>query len=319
MKRNFMDYVIVAAVAACCLVLLGALTIALSGERFKKVGRTINIDFPDVTGIRMHSDVRFAGAPAGEVIGIRQLSPDERSKYPNPREHAVRLTCSIRHDIPAIPADTESYIGADTLLSEKFIGLTAGMPGSGELASGVVLVGKPPFNFDTAGGKVEPLLDNANQTLTEVRKDLNDILPKIDKLAGTFQTTSESATTLIQDAKKLIDDNSQDVHARIVEVGKVMEKVKDLIGASQNTMTDADRFIGTTDKDIQARMKEISTVLKDLDVVLDNLKVVTTNSKAFTKSIGENPARLIWGTHKKTELTPEHEIIQSTKPVPATR
>ena len=77
MKRNFSDYVVALSVIVCSLVLLAALTIALTGFRLKKPTRTLQIDFEDVTGVKLHSEVRYAGAPAGRVIALRPLREEE--------------------------------------------------------------------------------------------------------------------------------------------------------------------------------------------------------------------------------------------------
>ena len=45
MKRNLSDYLVALAVIACSIVLLGALTVALSGYRLKKPTRTLQIDY----------------------------------------------------------------------------------------------------------------------------------------------------------------------------------------------------------------------------------------------------------------------------------
>ena len=79
MKRNLSDYLVALAVIACSIVLLGALTVALSGYRLKKPTRTLQIDYEDVTGIKVHSEVRYAGAPAGRVIAMRHLSAAQRA------------------------------------------------------------------------------------------------------------------------------------------------------------------------------------------------------------------------------------------------
>ena len=50
MKRNLSDYLVALSVIACSIVLLGALTIALSGYRLKKPARTLQINYEDVTG-----------------------------------------------------------------------------------------------------------------------------------------------------------------------------------------------------------------------------------------------------------------------------
>ena len=79
MKRNLSDYIVALSVIACSVVLLAALTMALSGFRLKKPSRTLQIDYEDVTGIKLHSEVRYAGAPAGRVIAMRHLSGEQRS------------------------------------------------------------------------------------------------------------------------------------------------------------------------------------------------------------------------------------------------
>ena len=91
MKRNLSDYLVALAVIACSVVLLGALTIALSGYRLQKPTRTLQIDYEDVTGIKVHSEVRYAGAPAGRVIAMRHLSAAQRAAEPNKKD-AVRVT-----------------------------------------------------------------------------------------------------------------------------------------------------------------------------------------------------------------------------------
>src|SRR5438445_12394946 len=104
MKRNLSDYIVALAVIACSLVLLGALTIALSGYRLKKPKRTLQINYEDVTGIKVHLEVRYAGAPAGRVIAMRHLTAKEREASPN-KKGAVQLTISLDDGIPALPAD----------------------------------------------------------------------------------------------------------------------------------------------------------------------------------------------------------------------
>src|SRR5437879_6734269 len=94
MKRNLSDYIVAISVIACSIILLGALTIALSGYRLKKPTRTLQINYEDVTGITVHSEVRYAGAPAGRVIAMRHLTAAERTASANKKD-AVRITISL--------------------------------------------------------------------------------------------------------------------------------------------------------------------------------------------------------------------------------
>src|SRR5690349_22489073 len=104
MKRNISDYIVALFVITCSIVLLAALTFALSGYRLKKPTRTLQIQYEDVTGIKIHSEVRYAGAPAGRVIAVRHLTSAERSKLPNKKD-AVIVTVELDEGIPPIPAD----------------------------------------------------------------------------------------------------------------------------------------------------------------------------------------------------------------------
>ncbi len=71
----------------------------------------------------------------------------------------------------------------------------------------------------------------------------------------------------------------------------------------------ADTFISTTDKSVQEQMKQ-------LHVILLNLKIVSTHAKALVESLAEKPNRIIF-SGKAPKLTPEEEIIKSSKPLPA--
>ena len=69
MKRNLPDYFVALFVIACSVVLLGALTFALTGRQLKKPTRMLQINYEDVTGVKVNSEVRYAGAPAPTRAG----------------------------------------------------------------------------------------------------------------------------------------------------------------------------------------------------------------------------------------------------------
>src|SRR5437764_11477046 len=124
MKRNLSDYLVALFVIACSVVLLDALTFALSGRQLKKPTRTLQINYEDVTGIKVNSEVRYAGAPAGRVIGMRHLTAKEREASPNKKD-AVRVTINLDDKIPPLPADIAATLSSDTLLAPKFVALSA--------------------------------------------------------------------------------------------------------------------------------------------------------------------------------------------------
>jgi ABC-type transporter Mla subunit MlaD len=290
MKRNLSDYIVALAVVACSLVLLGALTIALSGYRLKKPERTLQINYEDVTGIKVHSEVRYAGAPAGRVIAMRHLSAAERGASENKKD-AVRVTISLDEGIPPLPSDVIATLSSDTLLAPKFVALSAGTPGGKTLANNAAIEGHPAYGLEQITAAAGPLFENANRlldnlnvTVTDLKGNLGQFMPKISPLVDTLNTDLD------------------ELHKVVTDLGGVEKNANTVLGT-------ADKFVGTTDKQLQEQMKQ-------LHVILLNLKVVTTHAKAITEALGEKPNRLIF-SGKANKLTPEDEIIQSSKPLPA--
>jgi ABC-type transporter Mla subunit MlaD len=290
MKRNLSDYVVALAVIACSLVLLGALTIALSGYRLKKPARTLQINYEDVTGIKIHSEVRYAGAPAGRVIAMRHLSVAERGALENKKD-AVRVTISLDEGVPPLPSDVIATLSSDTLLAPKFVALSAGTPGGKTLANNAAIEGHPAYGLEQITAAAGPLFENANRlldnlnvTVTDLKGNLGQFMPKISPLVDTVKTD-------LDELQKVV-----------TSLGGVEKNANTVLGT-------ADKFVGTTDKQLQEQMKE-------LHIILLNLKVITTHAKAITQALGEKPNRLIF-SGKANKLTPEEEIIKSSKPLPA--
>jgi ABC-type transporter Mla subunit MlaD len=292
MKRSLSDYLVALSVIACSIVLLAALTFALSGYRLKKPARILQINYEDVTGIKVNSEVRYAGAPAGRVIAMRQLTAKEREALPN-RKNAVRVTVGLIEGIPPLPADVTATLSSDTLLSPKFVALSAGTPGGETLANDATIEGHPAYGIEQITAAAGPLIDNANKlidnlnvTVTSLKKDLAEFTPKLGPLA---------------DSMKVDVDNLQNVVKNLDSVSKDADKV----------LTAADTFIGATDKQLQEQLKQ-------LHVSLLNLKVVTTYAKELVETLAQKPNRVIF-SGKPATLTPESEILKSSKPLPAKR
>jgi ABC-type transporter Mla subunit MlaD len=297
MKRNLSDYVVALSVIICSAILLAALTVALTGFRFKKPSRTLQIDFQDVTGVKLHSEVRYAGAPAGRVIAMRHLSREQRAESANKR-NAVRVTVNLLEELPPLPADVIATLSSDTMLSPMFVALSAGTPGGEILANNALIEGHPAYGIQQIAAAAGPLIDNANKlidslnvtagnlntTVTTVRTNMEDFLPKISPVLDTARTDLEELQRII----KGLDEVEKNANAVFENAGK---------------------FVGNTDKQLQEQMKE-------LRVILLNLKVVSTHAKALTETLAEKPSRIIF-SGKTQKLTPESEILKSKEPVPA--
>ena len=290
MKKNLSDYLVALSVIACSVGLLAALTIALSGFRLKKPSRTLKINYEHVTGIKVHSEVRYAGAPAGRVIAMRHLTAAERAKSATNRD-AVVVTVALDDKIPPLPVDVVATLSADTLLAPKFVALSAGTPGGKTLANDAAIEGHPAYGIEQITAAAGPLFDNANKlldtlnvTVTDLKGDLGDFMPKVGPLLDTAKADFDELQKVVK--------NLNDVEA---QVGTVLGTAND--------------FLGNTDKKLQEQLKE-------LHVTLLNLKVISTHAKALVEALGEKPNRLIF-SGKAAKLTSEADILKSDKPLPA--
>ena len=290
MKRSLSDYLVALSVIACSIVLLGALTFALSGYHLKKPTRTLQINYEDVTGIKTNSEVRYAGAPAGRVLAMRHLTAKEREASANKKD-AVRVTVSLDEGIPPLPTDVTATLSSDTMLSPKFVALSAGTPGGETLANNAAIEGHPAYGLEQITAAAGPLFDNANKlldnlnvTVTGLKKDLGEFTPKLGPLA---------------DSLKIDVDNLQNVIKNLETVAK----------GADTFLTTGNTFIKSTDKQLQEQLKQ-------LHVTLLNLKVVTTYAKELVETLAQKPNRIIF-SGKPATLTPESEILKSSKPLPA--
>src|ERR1043166_3546955 len=238
MKRNLSDYFVALFVIACSIVLLGALTFALSVYHLEKPTRTLQIYYEDVTGIKVNSEVRYAGAPAGRVIAMRHLTAKEREESANKKE-AVRVTVSLDEKIPPLPTDVTATLSSDTLLSPKFVSLSAGTPGGQTLANNAAIEGHPAYGIEQITAEAGPLFENANKlldnlnvTVTGLKKDLGEFTPKLGPLADSLKTDV---------------DNLQNVIKNLDTVAKDADTLFGTAGG----------FITTTDKSLQDQMKQL--------------------------------------------------------------
>jgi ABC-type transporter Mla subunit MlaD len=290
MKRNVSDYIVALFVITCSIVLLAALTFALSGYRLKKPTRTLQINYEDVTGVKVNSEVRYAGAPAGRVIAMRHLTAQEREASANKKD-AVTVTIGLNEGIPPLPMDVTATLSSDTMLSPKFVALSAGTPGGQTLPNNAEIEGHPSYGLEQITAAAGPLFDNANKlidnlnvTVTGLKKDLDQFMPKLGPLADSLKTDV---------------DNLQNVLKNVEGMAK-----------------DADKAFGSADIFVKSTDKQLQEQLKQLHVTLLNLKVVSTYAKELVETLAQKPNRIIF-SGKPATLTPESEILKSSKPLPA--
>jgi virulence factor Mce-like protein len=222
-KKNSSDIVIAACVIACSAVLLGALAMALTGFRVgTEPATTIVIDMPSVTGLRVHSQVRYAGAPVGKITAIYPLDLKKRI-HP---ELAVRVIAEIDRKMPTLKQDSEAQITSDTILAEKFLNLTPGSPTAPDLPPGQFITGSKVTSFDDLTREGLAMLQDLNTIVSEIKAKNPDLPEKLNALLTNAQNLSENADELIARLNQIVEKNDGKIDQTLGDLHVVLQNLK---------------------------------------------------------------------------------------------
>ena len=318
--KNTPNYLIAATVIVCSVILLAALTIALRGFAWAPAARTLEIDFIDSTGIRLHSAVRYAGAPAGSVTRIRYLTPAERRASKDPK-NAVRVAVALQPDVPPIPSEATAALSAETILGEKFIALSPGNPDAPPLPPGAVIQGRDSTDFDSLTRSAQAAMERVNDLLTRVNQDYPMLVPKLSDLLSQGNSLLLQGSNFVHNADGTIT-NANDVVTKFkADYNQLAAKLDALLGQGKTIASNADtaiQRIGTfashADLLVTNNEANLHEILAQLRVVSQNLKVISTYTKTLTGTLAEKPSRLIW-SWKKSTLPSEEEILHNSEPL----
>jgi len=306
-KAKTSDLLVAGSVIVCSIVLFVALAMGLAGRTLAPEGRSVRVRFADVTGIKVSSQVKYAGAPAGAVSAVRMLTLEERKMDP---ANLVEVTLRLLATVPALVAGTKVSIASDTLLSDKFIALSEGPPGSAALSEQSILQGVAPTTFDTlvrnANGAIEGIQRTLGGGATNGAGDLiqraESVLSDTEELLATLKPAVADIREAASTMKSLVEENRE----------KIGETVTKFHAAS----ADFESFTDRADRLVRDNEKQLTVTLADFKVTVENLKVTATYAKFLLNDLSERPSRLIWGGGKPPDLPSERKILESRKPVP---
>lgn len=312
-KRNS-DLVVAGSVIICSVVLLIALAMGLSGKSLINGGRTVKVRFHDMTGVKVSSAVKYAGAPAGTVSAVRILTAQERAADP---ANLVEVTLSIHREVPPLDSGTKISIAADTILSDKFILISDGAPGSAPLGGDEVIQGIAPTTFDELVGNANGAIAGLRRTLSgDATGGTDDFFKRAGKVVSDLEALLASIKPVVGDARGLVGDAREAASQVKTLVEKNRETITDTVTKFHSASSDFESFAGRADRLVRDAEKPLVTTLGDFRITVENLKVTSTYAKFLLNDLAERPSRLIWGGGKAPVLPSERKILDSRKPVP---
>jgi ABC-type transporter Mla subunit MlaD len=321
-NKNFNDWAVALIVIACSIMLFLALAFALSGKVLGAPSRPLRVNFHDVTGVTLGSQVKFAGAIAGKVASIRMLTPDERTKSGDPL-NAVQLLLAINAGVPPLPSDVSVSIAADTLLSDKFVLVSGGSSQATPLAADAVLQGIPPTTFDKLTREMDGAIESLRGMLSGTKGEAGDIFDQVRRLLSEAQGFLAAAHPVVQDAQSLLTEARpvvQDAKALTTDARQLIVDNKEPISRAIQQLDKSASALGKLASDgsnlVANNEKKLNAVISDFKVTSENLKVTSTYAKILIRSLSQRPSQLIWGTSKPPPLPSEQQILRSSKPLP---
>src|SRR5690606_38384165 len=141
-----------------------------------------------------------------------------------------------QENVPPIPVDVKTSLTSETLLSDKFVALSAGSPDAPKLASGAVLQGQSGSSLDDAIASVgplvvsvekalasiDPVMSKAGEALDSIKGGMDEALPKFSEVAESAKAAAASADAVLKRTDKLIADNEAGVKANLEELQETL-------------------------------------------------------------------------------------------------
>ena len=316
-SKNWSQYLIALSVIGCSLVLLAVLTFALTGYHWGRQRRSLEVEFADATGIKLHSSVRYAGAVAGTVVGIRYLQPAERTQT-GKSDVAVRVAIRLNDDLPPLPSDTKASVSSETILGEKFIALSAGRPEAKPLVDGAVIQGQSLSGIETLTLSLEKTATAATELLQKVNVDYPALRTNLTRLLTNGDVLLSAGNKLVSEAQGAVADVRGTLKRLDTTVANVGPEATNLLIEATAAATNLNRTIENT-RMITVHVQQFLTNqflanldqnMKNLTSVLARIEIASEYAKILAGRLAEKPSRLIW-QRRTNKLPSEEEIRQS--------
>ena len=195
MKTVRSDFLIAAAVILCTLVLLGALSLAISGADLNRPKALLTVDLPSAVGLDRQAQVRYAGTIAGRIRSIRPLTDAERTK--ESPGCSIRVVVEIRHELPLLRLGTTAAVVSDTVLAEKYLNLEPGPVINPALPPGTILYGKHTANLDEVLTSGKELIDSANELLNKNDSAIYQAIQDLKNVMENFKVIATYGKTFM--------------------------------------------------------------------------------------------------------------------------
>ena len=262
------------------------------GDRRMLFGNTFEVfaEFAGIGGLDIGANVRVAGMQAGEVELI-QVPAGPASRF--------RVRMRIRNDLrPLIRQDSVASIQNDGLVGNKFVQIEPGTEEAPPIPDGGMVLSREPFDFADLMEQLGTTIDTVNETVVEVRVELDEALTTLMSAART--------------AEGLIDDVGRDAR-EILAVGNristdldaIVSGVREGRGTIGQLMTDDTLYRRATEiaGEVERAMANVRQATEEARNALADLRSDDGPVKGLTADVQQTLATARDAMHDLAEST----------------
>jgi phospholipid/cholesterol/gamma-HCH transport system substrate-binding protein len=299
-------------------VLIGAFTLAavvgaflfvmwIAGYGSSGSHRSFQVVFSgSVAGLSTGANVSFNGIKVGEVTHLTFSRSDP---------HQVVADIDVNSDAP-IDRNTRARLETQGLTGGAVVALLGGTTAGSAL---VGANGRPPVIYAGQSVQLQDILDSVAALSTKATSVLDDA----DKIIADNAPTIHSALTNVDQFSKALADNSAGVDAALKSVGELGKQIGPLAARLQTLSDDADRLVQSIDTNevrsivdnIQGLSAKGNSVVERADKLLadnaDSIHSTLQNADTFVKTLADNAPNV------DTTLKNLAELSKTIQPVVA--
>lgn len=201
------------------IVLLAVLTIKTGKFNLSTKDYIIKAQFANVDGVNLNSPVMFNGFEVGIVDDIKIKDDDGDVKM----EVILRV-----NDRARLREGAKAYIKNLGFMGEKYIGLTSGNKGGVYLASGSVIVGQEPPDFEhllSQGQEIAQRLKSISINLDERLETNKDAL---DETVSNLNLTMKGLASIVHNANERLTTNEKKIDDTITNLHDLSVNLEEL-------------------------------------------------------------------------------------------
>jgi len=239
----------------------------------KKNGRRFGMDFQQVAGLSLQSQVRVAGVKVGTVQEIRL----ENGK--------ARVVIGVPEELP-IFRDASVQLSSLGILGEKYVDLYQGNETTGPLPEASIIPSKEGASLDdlmatlsAIGKDVKGITGALNQSIggEEGRQKLDEIVDNIRVLTGEFRVMAQENHGAINATLANAEAISAELRDRLPRLAQQFED----LGRNLNEM------VGDAKPELKGMMTDIRKLAQNFQSTSENLRSITDKINNGEGTIGK--------------------------------